>query len=250
MLNSVVLGVIIVALIVIIILLATISAILIRRDKQRENVLEYSISHMMETAFKRETRKLAKMYAEEKRVTKWLEELSQEEKLDLSQLATDTEKRAYALALKKAEDAVDLAEFGLESIRQEIRKVQKEIAIHAKQPNLYKDAKTALRKLYDQEKIAEKRVKSMRKRLTLLTDDISSGNLDGIFQNLEAAPAIVLPMAVTEPTDLDNLCVSVEPAVIAEVTASADLVEPHGSPEATGFAEPATPSHDSPQSQN
>lgn len=250
MLNSVVLGVIIVALIVIIILLAAISAILIRRDKQRGNVLEYSISHMMETTFKRETRKLAKMYAEEKRVAKWLEELSQEEKLDLSQLATDTEKRAYALALKKAEDAVDLAEFGLEGIRQEIRKIQKEIAIHAKQPNLYKDAKTALRKLYDQEKIAEKRVKSMRKRLTLLTDDISSGNLDGIFQNLEAAPAMVLPTVATEPTDLDNLYVSVEPAVIAELATSAAPVKPHGSSESISLAGPATPSHDSPQSEN
>ena len=210
--NSVVLGVIIVALIVIIILLAAISAILIRRDKNRENILEYTINHMMESAFKRETRKLAKMYAEEKRVAKWLEELSTEKSLDLAQLATDTEKRAYALALKKAEDAVNLAESGLESIRQEIRKTQKEIAIHSKQPNLYKNAKSALQKLYDQEKVAEKRVKNIRKRLTLLTDDISSSDLDGIFQNLEAAPAMALPVVTAEPTEPDNLFVSAEPA--------------------------------------
>jgi len=243
--NSVVLGVIIVALIVIIALLAAISAILIRRDKNRENVLEYSINHMMESAFKRETRKFAKMYAEEKRVAKWLEELSTAESLDLTKLATDTEKRAYALALKKAEDAVNLAEVGLENIRQEIRKTQKEVAIHAKQPNLYKNAKAALNKLYDQEKVAEKRVKNTRKRLTLLTDDVSSSNLDGIFQNLEAAPAMALPVAAAEPAEPDNLFASTETAEpLATEPLAAEPIEPATPPEDTSLP------HDLPQSQN
>lgn len=219
---EIILGIIVVVLLVIVAVLVVIANALRQRNKQYEDGIEVVINKTIEDAFKREKKKIAKMYAEEERVAEWLEQLSQEKSLDSTKLATETEKRAYALALKKAEDAVTQAEMGLESVRQEIRQNQKDAAIRVKQPNLHEESKNALHRLYKQEKTAEKRVKSARKRLTLLTDDVSSSNLDDIFQNLEAAPPMV-PSALSTTGDPVVLPVEIEPTLDGDLPLAAGL---------------------------
>ena len=196
---EIILGIIVVILLVIVAVLAVIAATLFRRDKQRENDLEVILDKTIEETFKREKKKIAKTYVEAQKLAKWADKILKAEKIDTTKLATETEQRAYALALKKAEDAVTLAESGLETIRREILKAQNDLPGKVYQPasGPYKNHKEALHRLYAQEKTAEKRVKSARKRLTLLTADVSTTNLDQALESLDMAPAMVPAAAVS-----------------------------------------------------
>ncbi len=166
--EQIIAGVIIVALIVIIILLARISASFNRRDKNYQEVIGQAISHMSDEAFKRERKKIAKMTAEQDRIAKWIEELGKEDKIDVTLLTEEAEKRSYALALKKAEDYVFYSETMLDRIRHEIAKTQKDVINHARVPHAIEQDKKALEALFEQEDIAKKRVKNARKRLDIL----------------------------------------------------------------------------------
>lgn len=198
---EIILGLIVVILLVIVVALVIIATALIRRDKQRENEFEFVLEKTIEDTFKHEKKKIAKTYVEAQRLAKWADKILKSDKIDITKLATDTEQRAYALALKKAEDAVILTESGLEGIRQEILKAQKDLRgkVYLPASGPYKNHKEALHRLYAQEKTAEKRVKSARKRLTLLTADVSTTNLDQALESLEEAPAMVT--LATSPTD-------------------------------------------------
>lgn len=189
----VILGIIVVILLIIVAALVVIATSLYSKNKQNRDALEIVIDKSIEKTFKREERKIAKMYAEGRRLAKWADKILKADKIDVTKLATETEQRAYILALKKAEDAVLASEQGLEQIRQEILKAQKDAIskayIQAQGP--YKNQKEVLHRLYAQEKVAEKRVKSARKRLTLLTSDVSTTELEGALDSLNVAPAMV-----------------------------------------------------------
>lgn len=201
---EIILGSIVVILLVIVAALAVIAVALLRRDKQRENEFEYVLEKTIEDTFKHERKKIAKAYVEAQKLAKWADEIFEAEKIDITKLATTTEQRAYALALKKAEEAVILAESGLGSIRREILKVQKDLRTRAyvQTSGPYKGYKETLCRLYAQEKAAEKRVKNTRKRLTLLTASVSSTDLDQALESLEEAPAMD---PVTPPPSDDSL---------------------------------------------
>lgn len=208
---EIILGVIVVILLIIVATLAIITAQLFRRDKQRENEFEFVLEKTLEDTFKREKKKIARTYVEAQKLAKWADKILKSDKVDTTKLATETEQRAYVLALKKAEDAVLLAESGLEVIRQEILKAQKELKtkVYIQASGPYKHHKEALHRLYAQEKTAEKRVKSARKRLTLLTADVSTTDLDQALESLEEAPAMV-PIAVNPIDDQIVLPIEVE----------------------------------------
>lgn len=200
--ENVILGVIVVILLIIVAALVVIAAALYSKHQESEEALELVIEKSIEKSFKREERKIAKMYSEGRRLSKWADKILKAEKLDITQIATETEQRAYVLALKKAEDAVLSAEQGLDIIRQEILKAQKDAIgkAHIQAQGPYKHQKEVLRRLYAQEKVAEKRVKSARKRLTLLTTDISTTELEDALGSLEIAPAMV-PTSMSNPDE-------------------------------------------------
>ena len=199
----VILGIIVVILLIIVAALVVIATSLYDKNKQNKEALEIVIDKSIEKAFKREERKITKMYAEGRRLSKWADKILKAEKLDVTKLATETEQRAYVLALKKAEDAVLSAEQGLENVRQEILKSQKDAIgkAYIQSQGPYKNQKEVLRRLFAQEKIAEKRVKSARKRLTLLTSGISTTELGGALDSLNVAPAMV-PASISDPGSL------------------------------------------------
>ena len=122
----VILGIIVVILLIIVAALVVIATSLYSKNKQNRDALEIVIDKSIEKTFKREERKIAKMYAEGRRLAKWADKILKADKIDVTKLATETEQRAYILALKKAEDAVLASEQGLEQIRQEILKAQKD----------------------------------------------------------------------------------------------------------------------------
>ena len=186
--EQIIAGVIIVALIVIIILLAKISASFNRRDKNYQEVIGQAISHMSDEAFKRERKKIAKMTAEQDRVAKWIEKLGKEGKIDVSLLASEAEKRDFALALKKAEDYVTYSETVLDRIRHEITKTQKDIVNHARIPYSLEQDKKVLTTLLEQEEIAKKRAKNARKRLDILIAATSPEESGPSLVVLEDAP--------------------------------------------------------------
>ncbi|MCR5699986.1 MAG: hypothetical protein K6G49_00940 [Candidatus Saccharibacteria bacterium] len=214
----VILSVIVVALLIIIVVLVAIAAALYSKSKRNEEALEIVIDKSIEKAFKREERKIAKMYTEERRLAKWVDKILKADKIDLTKIATETEQRAYLLALKKTEDAVLSAEQGLDNIRQEILKAQKEAIgkAHIQAQGPYKHQKEVLHRLYAQEKVAEKRVKSARKRLTLLTSNISTTELEDALESLDVAPAMV-PDSISDPNSLAFPAEEAESDVALEV---------------------------------
>ena len=198
------LSVVIVALIVIIVALVVIATTLHQKSKENQEALDLVVEKSIEKAFKHEERKIAKMYTEGRRLAKWADKILKADKIDITKVATETEQRAYILALKKAEEAVLSAEQALENIRQEILKAQQGAISKAynQAEGPYKNQKEVLRRLYAQEKVAEKRVKSARKRLTLLTSDISTTELEGALDSLDVAPAMV-PATISNPESIN-----------------------------------------------
>lgn len=216
---EIILGIIIVILLVIVAALAVIAAALYDKDRQDKAALETVITKTVEDAFKHEKKKIAKMYAEERRIIKWADKVLKSDSVDIAKLATETEQRAYVLALKKAEDAVLSAEQGLEKIRQEILRAQGDAIQGARSQfeGSYKHNKKALQRLYAQEEIAEQRVESARKRLTLLTADVSTTDLNEALESLDVAPAMV-PAAATQTEGSLILPIEMETIVDTSVT--------------------------------
>ena len=231
----VILGDIVVALLIIIVVLAVIAAALYNKSERNEEALEIVIDKSVEKAFKREERKIAKMYTEERRLAKWVDKILKADKIDLARIATETEQRAYLLALKKTEDAVLSAEQGLDNIHQEILKAQKgmigKAQLQAHGP--YVHQKEVLHRLYAQEEVAEERVKGARERLTLLTSNISTTELEEVLTSLDVAPAMV-PDSISNPNSFissveeteADLALEIKESAPAEVSPDLESVEP------------------------
>lgn len=119
-----------------------------------------------------QSQEVAKIYAEE---LSQIEELLKDD-VDLSELADNASRRALALAIKKAEDAVVLSESDLEKIRLEISAVVQR-ATHNMEKGLklsIKDDKEAIAELKQTEKVAEERVEEAHKRLEKLQSAVRS----------------------------------------------------------------------------
>ena len=122
--------------------------------------------------FDKEGRKLAEAYAEERRLIQWIEELAEKGELDIAGLVSDAEKRAYALAVKKAEDSVTLAEASLAECRRTIHEEQKGLFTAMSRrygDNTITGHKATLKGLNTQEDILKERLKTARAELSALT---------------------------------------------------------------------------------
>jgi hypothetical protein len=144
----------------------------LQRDDDAESILQ-RILFVTHRAFEEEARELTKAYSEERRMIQWVEELANKGELNIDSLASDAEKRAYALGVKKAEDSVVIAETALAKCRREISEEQSKLFEYLR-TNLDGHAdrsKKALKELVLQEKILKERLSAARMELQKLKMD-------------------------------------------------------------------------------
>ena len=110
---------------------------------------------------------MAKLHAEQIGLAQQIQEIADQKELDISNLATEAEKRAYALAVFRAEEALKLAEGSLADLRAKIAS-QQEYVNQYTQYVTTDSKKEKLADLLDQEKLLEARVMQARRRLSNL----------------------------------------------------------------------------------
>ena len=96
-------------------------------DKVQEPDVEELACVVLE-AFQSEVAKIATQYASDYSLLNWLDELEERGDIDLSGLSDETQARVWALVIKRAEEAVVLAEDGLKNLRRKILKEQDRLA--------------------------------------------------------------------------------------------------------------------------
>lgn len=160
-----------IVLVLILIVLCIIAITLVNRYNNEPN-LGKMIHDSVEYLMTEKTKEIARAYSEERRLIQWIEELARTGILDTSQLATQTVQRAYALTVKKAEDALVTAETSLAETKRSITQLQKRLNDEISQGYNTSAEKTkkSLKDLKEQEKIAEQRVENERKKLMSLTE--------------------------------------------------------------------------------
>lgn len=168
---EVILGIVIALLIGIIALLVIIIFSLRNKNVQRKEEVEFIIKQSMKRAYKQENKKIAAARAEEQKVARWVKETLKEGDIDFSKLTNEAQQHTFALAIRKAEDAVVSAENGLDSIRQEILKAQQDLPskVYQASSGPYEKHDDAMKRLYEKETEAEKRVTDARSNLTELS---------------------------------------------------------------------------------
>ena len=180
MLGPITLGAIVTLLVVISALLVTVITVLVKKGHYRESQFGGMLKDIIDASFREENARLAKQYAEEFRLAKWIEELVQNGETDLVQIATEAEKRAYVMALKKAEDAVIEAEENLASIRREISEEQKTAVRYSKVPNMLKQSNETIVFLQEQEILGQNQVDNLRERLSNMTHIVVRDNIGSL----------------------------------------------------------------------
>lgn len=163
MLDSILLFVITIILIVNILLTT-------RKDYARRLNIQQVIANSIHDVFEDEVKEISKAYAEERRLLQWIEELAEKDELDILELSSLTEQRAFALAIKKAEQAVILSETTLAELKREIssREMKMFKDIDSGCMTLVEQDKQILKELIAQEKYMVKRVESEREILRRL----------------------------------------------------------------------------------
>ncbi|MBQ6510602.1 hypothetical protein IJI94_01385 [Candidatus Saccharibacteria bacterium] len=156
------------------ILLFAILVVSIRKSKFQEagvQKLRQLIIEGMQSLFEDEVKAIATAYAEERKLIQWVEEAAKSGTLDVNSLAGDVEKRAYALAIKKAEDAYTLAESSLAKLRREIADQNAKLfeLISRGYTQSADDTKKHLVALQNQEMYALRRLNDTRQELYNLT---------------------------------------------------------------------------------
>lgn len=154
-------------LIVLIALLVTIIVIILVAFSKKDNLVAREIHDI----FENEVKTLAKAYAEEKQIATWIEGLAKKGELNIQELASDARKVAYALAVKKAQNAVTLAEGTLDSLNRDIAEEEKNLSrlIKGKFGFLIEDSKNTLKELTKQKQYVETLVRDAHARLDSLT---------------------------------------------------------------------------------
>ncbi len=133
--------------------------------------MEKSIPLLIRTSFEEECSKIASAYAEERRLIQWIEEVAAKGELNVDLLSEEANKRAYLLTVKKAEDAVTLAQTSLSRCKRTIEEEQKtlfeSVKLHFGQSTI-DGHKKALKELSAQEKILEERARVAQANLDAL----------------------------------------------------------------------------------
>ncbi len=157
MMNTILLSVIAVLLVVVVYMIMN------ERKRTALDIQELIASEIHEL-FDQEIRELSKVYAEERKLNQWIEELMEKDELNLIQLTDTAQRRAYALAVKKAEDAVTVSETALANLKREIASEQKALFsnIRCGLTSSVTNNKKALKELNAQEEIANERVERER----------------------------------------------------------------------------------------
>lgn len=165
-----------------IVAIAILIALITKRESQVMDFQEF-ITTSIRTLFDKETQELAKAYAEQRQLVRYIEEMAESSQLDVTKLADDAEKHAYALAVKKANDAVLVAESSLAQVKLEIGEVQKTILKDADYSNMVSTDKNKLKLLLEQEQHATKRVARERRHLAVLVGTRPVQKEDGATLN-------------------------------------------------------------------
>lgn len=164
-------AIIVAMLVSVIVLINTITSTAEAVANDRRNI-PMLIASYVHDLFDKEGRKLAEAYAEERRLIQWIEELASKGELDITGLVSDAKKRAYALAVKKAEDAITLVETSLADCRRTTYETQKSLFTAMARnysATTINEHKTTLKGLADQEAILKKRLQAARAELDALT---------------------------------------------------------------------------------
>ncbi len=104
-------------------LLVAVLVVFIRKNQ----LMEVGISHIRQLIidsaqklFEDELKNIATAYAEERKLIQWIGEMAEKGNVNVTRLAEGVEQRAYALAIKKAEDNFTLAQTTLADLRRKI----------------------------------------------------------------------------------------------------------------------------------
>ena len=157
MMNTILLSVIAVLLVVVI--------YMIMKERKRTALdIQELIASEIHELFDQDIREISKAYAEERKLIQWIEELAEKDELDTLQLTDTAQRRAYALAVKKAEDAVTVSEATLANLKREIANEQKSLFsnIRGGFTSSATSNKRALKELAAQEEIVSERVERER----------------------------------------------------------------------------------------
>lgn len=157
-----------------VILLFAILMVSIRKSKFQEagiQKLRQLIIEGMQSLFEDELKAIATAYAEERKLIQWIGEMANKGNVDVTRLAEGVEQRAYALAIKKAEDAYTLAENSLARLRREIADENAKLfeLISKGYTQSADDTKKHLVALQNQEMYALRRLNDTRQELYNLT---------------------------------------------------------------------------------
>ena len=156
------------------ILLFAILVVSIRKSKFQEagiQKLRQLIIEGVQSLFEDELKAIATAYAEERKLIQWIGEMANKGNVDVTRLAEGVEQRAYALAIKKAEDAYTLAENSLAKLRREIADENAKLfeLISRGYTQSADDTKKHLVALQNQEMYALRRLNDTRQELYNLT---------------------------------------------------------------------------------
>ncbi len=157
MMNTILLSVIAVLLVVVV--------YMIMKERKRAALdIQELIASEIHELFDQDIREISKAYAEERKLIQWIEELAEKDELDMLQLTDAAQRRAYALAVKKAEDAVTVSEATLASLKREIADEQKALFRNIRNGlnSSVSANKKALKELNAQEEITAERVERER----------------------------------------------------------------------------------------
>lgn len=152
-------------LMVVIVLLMVVIVYLITRERKRAALdIQELIASEIHELFDQDIREISKAYAEERKLIQWIEEIVEKDELDALQLTDVAQRRAYVLAVKKAEDAVTVSEATLAALKREIADEQKALFSNIRRGlnSFVTDNKKALKELKAQEEIVSERLERER----------------------------------------------------------------------------------------
>ena len=138
--------------------------------------LKYYFNDSVNSVLRQQNEELAKTYVEEQRLVSRIEMHLKEGSFNFAEFSDSVGQRALALAIKKAEEAVVLAESDLCRTKQSISNAQLRLNDHVASgiASMVNGDKEALRELNKQEEITKKRVAEAHEYLNELVSLVKS----------------------------------------------------------------------------
>lgn len=138
---------------------------------------QHSAAAEFDAVLERRTQDLSKAFIEQQRLAQWVQELASKGELDPAKLATTAEQQAYALAIKMAEDKVELAASALSDIRQKLcaaqERLSRDVAANCILSTI-NDDNEAVTQLAAQESNAQKMLTEAQEALSALTKSLTA----------------------------------------------------------------------------